>query len=163
MVPNKIYARHFRVPPGRRLSLPLIKHCIRTVLSLEEMDMPCEISVLITDDKAVLGVNRKYRGIDAPTDVLSFPMQSFHSPGVLEFAPDAFVPDTGFLQLGDIVISAERVMSQAIDNGHSIEREAAYLTVHAVLHLLGYDHTDEAEMKKQMRNREKAILKELGM
>ena len=156
-VRHSIYARHSRVNPDHRLSIPLIKRCVRTTLRLEGMGMSCEVSVLITDDYAIRGINSRFRGIDSPTDVLSFPLQDFSSPGELVYCPQRFKINAGDLQLGDIVISAERVMRQANENEHTIERETAYLTIHSVLHLLGYDHMNEVE-KKRMRGREKAIL-----
>ena len=140
----KIYVRHDRGSAGDRLSIPLIKHCIRETLRIEGVDEPTEISVLITDDAGIQKLNREYRGMDKPTDVLSFPMQ-----------------ETGFL--GDIILSAERVDKQAREYGHSRARETAYLTVHSVLHLLGYDHIDEADEKKKMRAREDAIMNQLDI
>ena len=153
----KIFARHNKVDAEKRLSIANIKNCVRASLQSESVDVPCEVSVLITNDAGIRKINREYRNIDAPTDVLSFPMYEL-VPGNFQ-APEA-VNDTesGVLLLGDIVISAERVHEQAKTFGHSIERETAYLTVHSVLHLLGYDHTDEAEDKRSMRAREEAIL-----
>ena len=159
----RVFARHRGVAAVDRLSIALIKRCVRTALRCEGMEMPCEVSVLITDDDGIRALNRQYRDIDQPTDVLSFPLQRFSSSGVLEFDPNAFVPDNDFLNLGDIVISAERVKSQAVEYAHSTEKETAYLTIHSVLHLLGYDHVDEAEEKKRMRKREEEILEECGM
>ena len=160
---QKVYARHVGVKPESRLRIPLIKKCIRAALSMEGILMPCEVSVLITDDKTLCGINRKFRGIDSPTDVLSFPMQEFSPPGNLLYEQMHEIFNNGLLQLGDIVLSAERTKSQAIEFGHTIHRETAYLTVHAVLHLLGYDHVDEAEGKRLMRTREEKIIAELGI
>ena len=158
---HKIYARHGRVMVPDRLPIPLIKRCICAVLRAEGADLPCEISVLVTDDHSIRGINREFRGVDEPTDVLSFPMQVFSSPGWRTFGRDQIEPETGLLPLGEIVLSAERVSKQAQEIGHSRDSEAAYLVVHSVLHLLGYDHTDEAEGKRLMRGREKEIAKEL--
>ena len=119
--------------------------------------------MLITDDRGIREVNRGYRGIDKPTDVLSFPMQEISSPGAFEFDPGALDPETGILPLGDIILSAERVYEQAREYGHTLARETAYLTVHSVLHLLGYDHIDEAEGRKKMRAREDAIMKDINI
>ena len=139
----------------------LIK-CISRALEAENIQVPCEINVLITDDVGIQDVNRRSRGIDKVTDVLSFPMFDF-APGQL---PDNLMrltdPDTGLLPLGDMCISIERARAQAVEYGHSVEREAGYLTVHSVLHLLGYDHIDEGPGKVQMRNREEAIMASVG-
>jgi len=144
-----------------RLSIPLIKHCIRTVLLLEGVDIPCEVSVLITHDRGIRTINRDFRGIDEPTDVLSFPMQSFSPPGWDNHGAGLVDPESGLLPLGEIVLSAERLDEQSLGFGHSRAQETAYLTVHSVLHLLGYDHTDEAENKRLMREREKKIMREM--
>jgi len=161
MISHKIYARHSGIDIQQRLDITLIKSCIRATLSFENVDMPCEVSVLITDDRSVREINREFRGIDAPTDVLSFPMQEFAPPGwSASLCEDD--PETGLVPLGEIVLSAEHVRTQAGELGHSAKRETAYLTVHSVLHLLGYDHIDEAEDKKKMREHEEAIMQELG-
>ena len=163
MVRHRVLARHSRVAAGDRLSIALIKRCVRGALQAEMVGMSCEVSVLITDDWGVRGLNREFRGIDEPTDVLSFPMQEFSPPGWSNPDSDTLYPDTGLLPLGDIVLSAQKVFEQARENRQSVECETAYLTVHSVLHLLGYDHVDEAEGKKQMRKREEEILGELGV
>ena len=155
---HKIYARHGGVGAGDRLSIPLVKRCVRRVLRFEGADLPCEVSVLVTDDRRLRELNYEFRGIDEPTDVLSFPMLEFSPPGWVAPGYGAADPETGLLPLGEIVISAERVGRQAREYGHSVERETAYITVHSVLHLLGYDHVDEAEGKRLMREREEAIL-----
>lgn len=144
-----------------RLSAKLIRQAIRIALAYENVSALCEINVLVTDDQKIRDINREFRGIDAVTDVLSFPMQEFSPPGWKE--PDAcnIDPDSGLLPLGDIVFSAERLEKQAREHSQSSGKETAYLTVHSVLHLLGYDHVDEADEKKQMRAREKEIMKEI--
>ena len=162
MSSHKIYCRHRRVEPSKRLSAPIIKHCVRTALSMEGVDMPCEVSVLITDDKGIRVFNRNYRGIDKATDVLSFPMLFFTQSGWANRVAEPIDLETGLVPLGEIVFSAERLDKQAYDFGHSREQETAYLTVHSVLHLLGYDHVDEAEDKRDMREREKVIMKKIG-
>ena len=144
-----------------RLSIPLIKRCIRHTLRLEGVDIPCEVSVLITDDIGIREINREFRKIDRSTDVLSFPAQEILSPGRIIHQHGSIDSETGLLPLGDIVFSAERVGIQASENAQTRERETAYLTIHSVLHLLGYDHTDEAEGKRLMREREREILEEL--
>jgi len=125
------------------------------------MEDACEINVLITDDEGIHQINLDMRQVDRPTDVLSFPMFELE-PGEHPDEEDAD-PETGLIPLGDMVISLERATEQAGEFGHSVEREVCYLTVHSVLHLLGYDHMDEGPMKAQMRQREEAILGALGI
>ena len=163
MIKHKIYARHSMVERADRLPITLIKNCIRASLDSEGVDMPCEVSVLITDDRVIREINLEYRGIDKPTDVLSFPMVNFSLPGWDNTALDAADPETGLTPLGEIVISAQRVAAQAIEYNQTPERELMYLTIHSVLHLLGYDHADEAEGKKKMRKREEQIMHEMGI
>ena len=138
-----------------------IRKIIRTALASEGVDFPCEVDVLLTDDEAIHRINREMRQVDRSTDVLSFPEFDLH-PGQLPTEEDAD-PGTGLVPLGDMVISMEHVAAQAKEYGHSTRRELAYLVVHSVLHLLGYDHLDEGLQKKQMRAREEAILAELGI
>ena len=159
---HRVYARHVRVLQGDRLSVALIKRCIRGGLLLEGVDFPCELSVLITDDVGIRDINRRFRDVDEVTDVLSFPMQEFDSPGWAGVADEAFDTQSGFLLLGDIVLSADRVSRQAKENGNTLDQETAYLTVHSLLHLLGYDHIDEGTDKAFMREREETILRMLG-
>ena len=164
MIKHRIYARHSaEVPREERLSIPLIKRCIRETMRLESVDMPCELGVLITDDRGIRLINREFRNMDVATDVLSFPMQEFSPPGWGEVDYENIDPQTGILMLGDIVLSAQRIGKQAIENDNTLEEETMYLTVHSILHLLGYDHLDEAEEKKKMREREKLIMHELGL
>ena len=139
----------------------LLNKVITTALTAQGMTLGCEINVLLTDDEGIQRVNRSMRGIDQATDVLSFPM--FDIPE--GYLPSALCsdPDTGLIALGDMCISLERARAQAAEFGHSLEREVSYLTVHSVLHLLGYDHTDEGVRKARMREREEAILAELGL
>ena len=116
---------------------------------------PDEIDVLLTGDAGIHAINRDMRQVDRPTDVLSFPEFELR-PGQLPGPEDAD-PGTGLVPLGDMVISMEHVAAQAKEYGHSNRRELAYLVVHSVLHLLGYDHLDEGPQKAQMRAREEAI------
>ena len=134
---------------------------IRTALAEQGVDFPCEVDVLVTGDAGIHTINLEMRGVDRPTDVLSFPEFEL-TPGELPGAEDAD-PGTGYVPLGDMVISMERVKAQAKEYGHSNRRELAYLVVHSVLHLLGYDHLDEGPMKAQMREREEAIMSVLGL
>ena len=146
------------VSEGQRAFL---RKVIRTALAAEGVDVPCEVDVAVTSDAGIQEINREMRQVDAPTDVLSFPVFDL-APGELPGPEDAD-PGTGLVPLGDMVISLERVRAQAKEFGHSSRRELAYLAVHSVLHLLGYDHLDEGPMKQQMRAREEAILGELGI
>ena len=135
----------------------IIRKCIHATLDAERISVPCEINVLVTDDAGIQIINRESRGLDKPTDVLSFPMFQL-TPGEpptdwLDYQD----PATGMVPLGDMCISLERAVAQAQEFGHSTRREVGYLTIHSILHLLGYDHLDEGEMKKQMRGREEAI------
>ena len=134
-----------------------IKRCVEATLDAEGVEVLCEINILITDDCGIHGINKAARNIDRPTDVLSFPMFTFE-PGVLPEDWSEFKdPGTNAVPLGDMVISLERARAQAKEFGHSVKREVGYLTIHSMLHLLGYDHLDEGPMKKQMRAREEAI------
>lgn len=158
---HKIFARHSGVKKTERLFIPLIKRCIWATLQVEKVDVPCEISVLITNNRQMRNINLEYRGIDKSTDVLSFPMHNL-VPGKFKHEESMIDPATGLLPLGEIVLSVERVDKQAQKLMHSRERETAYLTIHSVLHLLGYDHYGEAEETKKMRDQEKQVLEELG-
>ena len=139
----------------------LLDRVISATLEAEGVALPCEISVLLTDDAGIHQINREMREVDRPTDVLSFPMFDLEPGQHLEDGEED--PETGLVPLGDMCISLERAAAQAEEFGHSVERELSYLTVHSVLHLLGYDHLDEGPQKKQMRAREEAILAELGI
>lgn len=139
----------------------LIRRTIRTALAAEGLTAPCEVDVLLTDDDGIHEINREMRQVDRPTDVLSFPEFEL-APGQLPDPEDAD-PGTGLIPLGDMVLSMERVATQAREYGHSKRRELSYLVTHSVLHLLGYDHLDEGPMKAQMRAREEAIMALLGL
>ena len=135
----------------------IIRKCISETLAAERISVPCEINVLVTNDEGIHVINKTSRDIDRPTDVLSFPMFELE-PGN---PPTDWVeyqdPASGLVPLGDMCISLERAETQAKEFGHSLRREVGYLTIHSMLHLLGYDHLDEGEMKRQMRTREEAI------
>ena len=138
-----------------------LRKCITQALKFQGVDIPCEINVLVTDNDGIRAINAASRNIDNATDVLSFPMFSLE-PGQLPESWAAYVdPDTGRVPLGDMCISLERAMEQAAEFGHSVKREIGYLTVHSVLHLLGYDHLDEGPMKRQMRRQEETIMAQL--
>ena len=135
----------------------IIKKCIQATLDAEGVTADCEINVLVTNDKGIHAINLASRQIDRPTDVLSFPMFQLE-PGNPPKDWDEYLDyETDLCPLGDMCISLERAQAQAKEFGHSAKREVGYLTIHSMLHLLGYDHLDEAEMKRQMRGREEAI------
>ncbi|MBO5917967.1 MAG: rRNA maturation RNase YbeY [Oscillospiraceae bacterium] len=153
-----IFEAEVDVPNGLEEQLGSV---ITAALSAEGVDVPCEINVLVTDDEGIHAINLDMRGVDRPTDVLSFPMFEL-TPGEHPGAQDAD-PATDLVPLGDMVLSLERARAQAQEFGHSVQREICYLAVHSTLHLLGYDHMDEGEMKAQMRAREEEILAALGI
>ena len=134
-----------------------IRKCIYAVLEQEEIRVPCEINVLVTNDEGIHIINKTSRNIDRPTDVLSFPMFELEAGNPPQNWDEYVDPETGLCPLGDMCISLERAVAQAQEFGHSVKREVGYLTIHSMLHLLGYDHVDEGPQKKQMRAREEAI------
>ena len=135
----------------------IIRKCIEATLHAEGVTVPCEINVFVTNDKGIRAINSASRNIDKATDVLSFPMFQL-TPGVLPEDWDEYLdPETDMCPLGDMAISLERAVAQAKEFGHSTRREIGYLTIHSMLHLLGYDHLDEGPMKAQMRAREESI------
>ncbi len=142
---------------GHNNSAACIKKAVNMALDAEDVDVPCIVSVMLTDDEGIRAVNREFRGVDSATDVLSFPMNEL-TPGAFDAAMCERDMDTGAVLLGDMMISVPRCQAQGEEFGHGYEREIMYLTVHSVLHLLGYDHVDEGEMKRAMRAREKAIM-----
>ena len=135
----------------------IIRKCIRHALSAEGVDFPCEINVLVTDNSGIQEINKASRNIDNATDVLSFPMFQLTAGQLPDDTENFLDPETGLCPLGDMAISLERAVSQAKEFGHSVRREIGYLTIHSMLHLLGYDHLDEGEQKRQMRKREEEI------
>jgi len=159
-----IYKINISFDKNRLTNLGLAMHlrkCIAQALKFQGVEVPCEINVMITDNQGIRVINAASRNIDSATDVLSFPMFSFE-PGVLPEQWDEYLdPETGRVPLGDMCISLERAMEQANEFGHGSKREIGYLTVHSVLHLLGYDHLDEGPMKRQMRRQEETIMAQL--
>ena len=131
--------------------------------SVSSVNVPVEINVLVTDDDTIRVINKLYRKLDKATDVLSFPMFQFEPGNLPEDLRPYLDPETKRLPLGDMAISLERAEQQAIEYGHTTTREVGYLTIHSVLHLLGYDHVDEGPMKKQMRAREEAICRMIDL
>ena len=142
-----------------------LSNVIEFALKQEEVDKPCEISLVFVDNEEIRDINNDTRGIDRATDVLSFPMLDYPEKKVFkevykDYKFNEIFFDGEELVLGDIVLSLERAEEQRIEYNHSFEREAAYLVVHSVLHLLGYDHMEE-EDKVKMRQREEEILNAL--
>ena len=135
----------------------LIRKAVDATLSYESYENDCEVSVTFTDNEHIHLLNEQYRGVDRPTDVLSFPLTDF-SGDCEEPAINAPV-----ISLGDIVISLEKAAEQAEEFGHSFERETAFLTVHSMLHLLGYDHETGEEDELDMRTRQSAIMELMGL
>ena len=154
------YANKLDKDPGLTI---LLHRCIKGALAAEGVTVPCEINVLITDDQGIRVINKATRSIDKETDVLSFPMFQFE-PGHFPEDVSAYIdPQTGLLPLGDMCISLERAKDQAKRFANTLKREVGYLTIHSILHLLGYDHLDEGPQKRQMRIREEIIASSLGL
>lgn len=135
----------------------VISRCINAALDMENVSVSCEINVLVTNDSGIHAINAASRNIDSATDVLSFPMFELVAGEPPQDWSAYQDPETGLCPLGDMAISLERAAAQAKEFGHSLRREVGYLTIHSVLHLLGYDHLDEGPQKKMMRNREEEI------
>ena len=154
---HEIYVSREKKNLGHRNAAALIKKAVNMALDAEQIPVPCLISVMLTDEEGIRRVNRDFRGIDRATDVLSFPLNEL-SPGAFDPELCERDPETGAVMLGDMMISLPRCEAQGEEFGHGFEREVMYLSVHSVLHLLGYDHVDEGEMKRQMRQREKFIM-----
>lgn len=145
----------------------LIKQVIEAALDFEECPYEAEINVILTSNEEIAQINKDYRDIDRPTDVLSFPMVDYIAPGDFTHldsydVEDYFNPETGELMLGDIIISVERVYEQAEKYGHSVQRELGFLVAHSMLHLFGYDHV-EPEETHVMEVKQHDILKMLGL
>ena len=141
-----------KIPSGLRI---LIRRSCNAVLEFEGFEQPAEISVTFVDNAEIQTLNAQYRGKDMPTDVLSFPLGEDGKYDVDQ--------DTGACLLGDIVISMEKAMEQAELYGHPLQREVAFLTVHSMLHLLGYDHEQGGRAAVKMREKEEAVLIQLGL
>ncbi len=135
----------------------LIRHTILETLDYEGMENDVEVSVTFVDDEGIRELNKKFRNMDKPTDVLSFPLLDYEGESEEPFF------DELCHNLGDIVISLERAMAQANEFGHSFEREVAFLTAHSMLHLLGYDHELSEEDDADMRARQNDIMERLGL
>lgn len=143
----------------------LIKKVIHAALDYEKCPFEVELNIVFTDNTSIQEVNKEHRDIDEPTDVLSFPMIEYVIPSDFEKVGKmgyCFHPETGELLLGDIMISVEKVISQAEEYGHSTERELGFLVAHSMLHLFGYDHMEEKE-REVMEFKQNAILKSIGV
>ena len=142
-----------------------IHRVIEKAMDYEACPYEAEINVLITDNEQIQQINAENRGIDAPTDVLSFPMIEYETPAdfdALEDMWEVFHPETGELLLGDIVLSVDKIKSQAEEYGHSVERELSFLVAHSMLHLFGYDHMEEDE-RAVMEQKQREILEQLSI
>ena len=143
--------------------LELAEEVAEAVLDYENCPYESQVELLLTDNEEIRRINQEFREIDRPTDILSFPMVDFGSPAEYDFLEEddsLFDPETGELMLGNIVISKEKVISQAEEYGHSVKREYAFLIAHSMLHLLGYDHMEEEE-RTVMERKQREILKKL--
>ena len=153
------------VDKGVCLHIPyrhIIEECIELTIKSEHCPCKCEVSVTITDNRGIKKINKQFRNIDKATDVLSFPLQTYTRPAYFDDILDrtnvgAIDPDTDELMLGDIVISADKVKSQSKLYGHTQKRELAFLVVHAMLHLFGYDHMTDNDVRV-MELRQRSIL-----
>ena len=141
-----------KVPTGMRM---LIRRCCHAVLSMEEFDGSAQVDVTLVDNEQIHQINLEQRHIDAPTDVLSFPLG--------ENGEYEINPETGEKLLGNIVISLEKAQQQAKDYNHSFNREVGYLTVHSMLHLLGYDHVNGGLEAVHMREKEESVMHKIGL
>ncbi len=139
----------------------LAARVVEFALDHEEFPYECEVNLTLTDNDGIWEINREYRKVDGPTDVLSFPMLSYETAGdfsgLEEDYDDNFNPDTGEIMLGDIIISVDKVAEQAESYGHSMEREFAFLILHSMLHLFGYDHMTPEEASV-MEEKQRTIL-----
>ena len=143
----------------------IIQEIVEEAVDYEDCPYEAEVNVLLTDNEGIRQINRQYRQIDSPTDVLSFPMADYDEPAdfdrLEEQGADYFNPETGELLLGDIVISVDKVKEQARKYGHSESRELAFLVAHSMLHLFGYDHMEDEE-RKVMEGKQEEILERKG-
>ncbi len=142
----------------------IINQVVEKSLDVENCPYEVELNVILTDNEGIKEINQEYRGVDAPTDVLSFPLIDYVTPSdfshVEEEADSYFNPETGELLLGDIIISVEKVLSQAEEYGHSPKRELAFLVAHSMMHLFGYDHMEDEE-RLIMEKKQEYVLNEL--
>lgn len=144
----------------------VVTDVINQAMDYENCPYEAEINVLLTDNDGIHEINKEYRQVDAPTDVLSFPMVEYEVPGEFDFleeqGEDCFNPETGELLLGDIILSVDKIKEQAYNYGHAEKRELAFLVAHSMLHLFGYDHM-EPEEAKVMETKQEEILNQLNI
>ncbi|MBZ4663133.1 MAG: ybeY [Caloramator sp.] len=144
----------------------LISKAVEGTIKYENFNKPYELSIIITDNNEIKEINKQFRGIDKETDVLSFPMLDFddgyYEDGEIEVDIEDINPESGAVVLGDMIISLEKAKEQSVEYGHSFERELAFLVVHSMLHLLGYDHEEEKD-RIIMRQKEEDILNNIGL
>lgn len=144
----------------------LAEKIVNFCMDYAEFPYEAEVNLTLTDNEGIHQINKEFRQIDRPTDVLSFPMLNYETPGDFTFLDDEdsndFNPDTGEAMLGDIVISVDKVFEQSESYGHSVEREYAFLITHSMLHLFGYDHMEEEEAKV-MESKQKEILQKMNI
>ena len=141
----------------------IIDRAIRAALEHQGVSVACDICVMITDDEGIRRINLEHRGLDKPTDVLSFPMQELTPGQEITPSPLEIDPQTGLYMLGDMIISVDRAREQALEYGHGIDRELAFLAVHSVLHLLGYDHEKGEKEEKMQFGATEEILEGMGL
>lgn len=141
-----------KIPTGTRM---LVRRCCNAVLRNEKFEGSAEISVSFVDNEEIHSINKQHRNIDAPTDVLSFPLGENGEYDINN--------DTGAKMLGDIIISVETALAQSKEYGHTFQREMAFLTVHSMLHLLGYDHVNGGLEAVRMREKEEYVLTQIGL
>ena len=141
-----------KIPSGLRL---MLRRCCTAVLRMEQFEGDAEVNITFVDDEQIHTMNKQFRNKDSATDVLSFPLGE---NGIWDINPD-----TGCKELGDIVLSVEHAVAQAKEFGHTFQREMGYLTVHSMLHLLGYDHVNGGLEKTIMREKEEEALGRLGL
>ena len=143
--------KEVKIPTGIRL---LLRRCCTAVLKLENFAPQAEVNIIFVDDKTINEINLQQRDIDAPTDVLSFPLG--------ENGDYPINPENGNVMLGDIVISVERAVKQSLEFDHPLTRELGYLTTHSMLHLLGYDHVNGGLQATIMREKEETVMEQVG-
>ena len=144
------------VPLTYKLKM-LVRDAVEATLDYEQYGNPCEVSVTFVNNEEIHALNKKFRGVDRPTDVLSFPLFDYEGESE-EPAVDELMG-----MLGDVVLSMEQAKAQAEEYGHSFQREVAFLTVHSMLHLLGYDHETGEEDEADMRRRQSVIMEQMGL
>lgn len=140
----------------------IIEKAVKAALDFEKVEQKCDVCIIITDDENIHELNREHRAVDRPTDVLSFPMMEL-VPGEKMVVNPLELDESGAVMLGDIVISIDRAKAQAEEYGHSEERELCFLTVHGMLHLLGYDHELGEEEEKLHFSHQEKILEAMGV